>query len=378
MERYKEIKDEFTEKERPVTFEHLISKFDDAINRIPTSHELLVAFTLTNAGEEFNMERLEILGDVFLKYSIGIRLFCDSKHNMEAEEGMLSLRRSQIVGNRNLFNKAITNEFPQMISARKLMPYLNFMPPRYSQKEGLEQAICNMDEEFGEKSNTSKSIVQLLTKEDVKKLSDNDMDRTTQKELVEKALKNEENKEFSTDRHTRYDLREFVRIGDKSLADVVEAVLGCFLEVSGQSGALKIMKHLKLDEKGAFMIQDLPTNAFLPHCIENSHEKEFTEKKLQELLSKIDAKKLEKILGYKFKESSFLLQAMTHASYIGNRITASYERLEFLGDGILDYLITCYLYTYKENEIKTPGEITELRSALVQNNVSKEKFYLRF
>ena len=41
----------------------------------------------------------------------------------------------------------------------------------------------------------------------------------------------------------------------------------------------------------------------------------------------------------------FLLQALTHASYTLNKITESCERLEFLGDAVLDYLITCYLVT---------------------------------
>lgn len=60
-----------------------------------------------------------------------------------------------------------------------------------------------------------------------------------------------------------------------------------------------------------------------------------------------------------------MLQALSHASYIRNRVTRSYERLEFLGDAILDFLITSHIF---ENcrELK-PGEMTDLRSALVNN-----------
>ena len=70
--------------------------------------------------------------------------------------------------------------------------------------------------------------------------------------------------------------------------------------------------------------------------------------------------RVEEILGYKFKERSFLLQvsfhygvfgnppavqALTHASYSSNQLTESYERLEFLGDAVLDYLVTAYIFT---------------------------------
>ena len=57
---------------------------------------------------------------------------------------------------------------------------------------------------------------------------------------------------------------------------------------------------------------------------------------------------------------------MTHASYTLNKITESCERLEFLGDAVLDYLVTCYLVTKNQN--LTPGQITDMRSALVNNN----------
>lgn len=75
---------------------------------------------------------------------------------------------------------------------------------------------------------------------------------------------------------------------------------------------------------------------------------------------------IEKSLGYKFKNHAYLLQALTHSSYAPNRITLSYEKLEFLGDAVLDFLITCYIY--ESCGKLNPGELTDLRSALVNNN----------
>jgi endoribonuclease Dicer len=43
----------------------------------------------------------------------------------------------------------------------------------------------------------------------------------------------------------------------------------------------------------------------------------------------------EERIGYKFRDRSYLLQSLTHASYSPNRLTDCYQRLEFLGDAVL-------------------------------------------
>jgi endoribonuclease Dicer len=55
---------------------------------------------------------------------------------------------------------------------------------------------------------------------------------------------------------------------------------------------------------------------------------------------------LEDILNYKFRNKSVVKEALTHSS-INN--AESYERLEFVGDSVLDYIVTKHLYcTYPE------------------------------
>ena len=76
------------------------------------------------------------------------------------------------------------------------------------------------------------------------------------------------------------------------------------------------------------------------------------------LLKRLGADKIEAIVGYQFKEKSFLLEAFTHPSYEDNRLTHSYEKLEFLGDAVLDYLVTCYIYTHTTAD---PGKLTDIR-----------------
>ncbi len=57
---------------------------------------------------------------------------------------------------------------------------------------------------------------------------------------------------------------------------------------------------------------------------------------------------LETRLGYKFADQSLLQQSLTHASFSGP--TASYERLEFLGDRVLGLLLAHYFYEHCPND----------------------------
>lgn len=72
---------------------------------------------------------------------------------------------------------------------------------------------------------------------------------------------------------------------------------------------------------------------------------------------------LENELGYTFKNKSLLVTALTHTSYAYENKVKSYERLEFLGDSILEFISSKYLF---ENFNKlTEGEMTKVRAYAV-------------
>ena len=73
--------------------------------------------------------------------------------------------------------------------------------------------------------------------------------------------------------------------------------------------------------------------------------------------------KLEKYIGYEFKNKELLIQALTHPSYSNEN---SYERLEFLGDIILDAIVGVYLFKKYKNEDES--FLTDLKSAYVNRN----------
>ena len=72
---------------------------------------------------------------------------------------------------------------------------------------------------------------------------------------------------------------------------------------------------------------------------------------------------LEKELGYKFKDIELLKKALTHTSYAYENKVESNEKLEFLGDSILEFISSEYLY---ENYTKLKeGEMTKVRATVV-------------
>ena len=69
-------------------------------------------------------------------------------------------------------------------------------------------------------------------------------------------------------------------------------------------------------------------------------------------------------MGTKFRNKELLLQALTHRSAVrGEDSKKSYERLEFLGDAVLELAVTEFLYAISS---KPEGELTNWRSALVK------------
>lgn len=78
-----------------------------------------------------------------------------------------------------------------------------------------------------------------------------------------------------------------------------------------------------------------------------------------------DLKPLEERLGYTFKDQAILIQAITHRSYLNENGSFPYphnERLEFLGDAVLELIVTEHLFTQYAN---AEGELTNWRAALV-------------
>lgn len=77
----------------------------------------------------------------------------------------------------------------------------------------------------------------------------------------------------------------------------------------------------------------------------------------------------EAILGYKFKNPNLLKESLTHASIADNRLDSN-ERMEFLGDAVLD-LIICELLYLKFPQYQE-GDLTKIKSAVVSRRTCAE------
>lgn len=87
------------------------------------------------------------------------------------------------------------------------------------------------------------------------------------------------------------------------------------------------------------------------------------------MLSKEQIQIIQQKIGYKFKDITLLQTAFTHSSYAYSRKLESNERLEFLGDSVLNFCTTMFLY---DNFSLSEGDSSKIRAYLVSSdNVSK-------
>ena len=81
---------------------------------------------------------------------------------------------------------------------------------------------------------------------------------------------------------------------------------------------------------------------------------------------KKELRELEQKIGYQFENKALLKQAMTHSSYINEqkmKKTDCNERLEFLGDAVLELISSEYLFSVHKD--RPEGELTKMRASMV-------------
>ncbi|KAK3907436.1 Endoribonuclease Dicer [Frankliniella fusca] len=295
----------------------------------PHACTVLEAITAASADDYWNLERLETLGDSFLKFAVSFMLF---RRFPDFTEGKLTTIKGQILGNRNLFYCAKAKDLGQYLKVNKVVPSEGWIPPSFGVpnvifEEGLSAHMKHL----------------LLSKEEQ---YNNIVEDSTLTELKNKVLSFAIAPTIS-DQTNQQNSNQM--ISDKTVADSVESLIGAYLEKTGPKAALTFLEWMRVIPFG--------TGAALKISNQNvtTHPAPVSNREL--------SKGVYQCLGYKFNDVSLLKEATTHAS--STSISNTYERLEFVGDAVLDFLITAHIY---ENCGRlTPGELTDLRSALVNN-----------
>ncbi|KAG0272365.1 Dicer-like protein 1 [Linnemannia exigua] len=258
------------------------------------------AFTTSSSNRDFQYERLELLGDSFLKFSSTIRLYIV---NPAKDEGQLHASRIRIISNRALLSHATHLELYKYISSTPFHRK-SWRPPYFT--------VDNKPWENVQKHNLS----------------------------------------------------------NKTLADVIEASLGAAYLSGGHKVAFNVAKILRIpfDEFAAW-------EDFNRVFLEAKAAKEFA--RMEEggsfepqpplsVANMAAIQAVQEVLGYEFKDPSLFFEAMTHASHI-RADAICYQRLEFLGDAVLDFQVIRYYY--EKYHDAPPGAITLIKDASVNNSI---------
>ncbi|KAI8421690.1 hypothetical protein MSG28_009676 [Choristoneura fumiferana] len=317
--------------------------------RGPELRDILAAITTINSHDIFNLERPETLGDSFLKFAASLYLY----HKFpQLNEGQLTNIKGRLIGNKNLYYAGEKMQLGGRMKVEQLAPRKDFLVPGFFAptmvQNFMETHCLRPTFLIGMQFPLEETLSGELSEESMAMV----VQRYTEEIVAEKEPPG----------GAQLDLQCYVRaqvVSDKSVADCVEALIGTYLLHGGVLGAVKVLEWLQVipakDNFASFLTKRVPTVLTEGLC---------TAKEINFLLNSSQPD-IEKIINYKFKDASFLLEALSHPSYIRNRVTRSYERLEFLGDAILDFLITSHIFEYCDN--LKPGDLTDLRSALVNN-----------
>ncbi|PYI00762.1 ATP-dependent helicase dcl2-1 [Aspergillus sclerotiicarbonarius CBS 121057] len=136
----------------------------------------------------------------------------------------------------------------------------------------------------------------------------------------------------------------------KVLADVVEALIGAAFIDGGFAAAHECICR------------------FLPEAnLEHIHKTENLVPKGNVTNHTLNDDQLMERIGYTFTDRSFLVEALTHPSCQFDATTQSYQRLEFLGDAVLDMVIISTLLDHP-TEI-SQGDMTKIKHAVVNANL---------
>ena len=109
---------------------------------LPTAASLFEAFTAVNANEAVNMERLELLGDSFLKFVASLRVFATSLP--KTDEGQLTYVRIRYISNANLHRIACKFGFFRYIASCIFQPERHYIPPYFAITDPVSTGMLSL------------------------------------------------------------------------------------------------------------------------------------------------------------------------------------------------------------------------------------------
>lgn len=281
------------------------------------------ALVAPSANSAYNYERLESVGDAVLKFVVSIHLF---QAHQSWPEGYLSRRKDHAVSNACLAKAAIDRRVFKWIVRR------GFSPKKWSPNYSAQPASATEGSTTGQQS------------------TPNDLD----------GDENEGDEEAPLVQGLEDDAQDgdvIEKLSTKILADVVEALNGAAYISGGFDCSIEYLDTFKIDIGTQWQcISDCISSAMANIGV------------LEGSKSTVDH--AERILGYVFNQKMLAVEALMHVTSISSIKSTSYERLEFIGDALLDVIVIDALFRAdRQGKAFTPGELHLRKAAIVNTHL---------
>lgn len=315
----------------------------------PKQRDILQALTVSQCVDIINLERFKLMGNSFLKFAISLWLY-----KLYPQLNILQLNhlKKKLTGKRNLFYCGSKLHLGSMLKLQDLSVSNDWNFGGFCLPELLLNISASVDIPpeviFDLEIPKNEQITGVLSPETKNYLHDRMLNYCSESTQVNVDSPSEDL--MSPNIHKNHALIYFKKqsVPDKAVVDVLKALIGVYLMNCGVDGALKFLHIVDLLTENMTVREFFTFNAVV-NPVENF----------------IDFEKLSTILQYKFKSKQLPLEALTHHSCFPEFTTNCNQKLAFIGDSILDFLITGYIY---ENcGEKTISEVEDVRVALVND-----------
>ena len=340
---------------------------------------LLQALTSSALRTSYSYERLEFYGDTFLKLLASCYTFTTRHYQSESE---LTLANKEMIINAKLFQDAMRLGLWSYLQASpKWMSIKRFYPPRLrreTQVSGIEGRVktvpvepvptpevtaMDVDEDEAKSRNGAPHRSDAA---DEPAPSEYSVEPTLAGDVPSKPVGEPVDAEEDEPPTHIYvspvtedtPAAEQDAVGEKTLSDLIESILGASLWSAGPDEAIRISQVLGVLPSSINRMADFAVQ------FQAMDQRALAE----DWSSRVDMQALdhlEKKFGYRFRMPHLALEAFTHPSLLAS-VLPSYQRLEFLGDSLLDYYVVSYLVrTYPDlNE----GQLTTIKGNMVSNS----------
>ncbi len=303
-----------------------------------------------DSKEEGNYETLEALGDGLLKFAASTQLFLN---NPVWHEGQLTGTKDRMVSNRKLIKVALGLHLERRV---RLTGWRVKERKKRKHSSAAGGNGTNDDEEQCEDED--------VVMEDVE-----DGEIVTDDASAAAAAAAAADNDLNDGNYEEDEMQSTKRNG-KLLADAMEALIGAFFIGAGFEASLAFLRHVELADCQLEKLSTLPSilgsdgvgvggSSKAAHVNHINRVSGLCFRVSSNFHSLVNIEQIEAALGgYKFKNPALAQEALTHGSVLGQRC---YQRLEFLGDCILDLVLLKTAYTVYKGDI-TPAQLHDIRS----------------